>query len=159
MMPRLILIGALIYVPLCLFEIKMSPQLHKLVYGFQQHAFYQTKRFGGYRPMVFMQHGIMVALWMAAGTLMALGMMPDRKRIGGVPMGWIVAGLFVVTLLCKSVGAMFLLIVGMGVVLWMRNRRSAVPLRSRSRRARARRGRWRAPQPGRGHRRLAPRRT
>lgn len=119
-------IGALIYVPLCLFEIKMSPQLHKLVYGFQQHAFYQTKRFGGYRPMVFMQHGIMVALWMAAGALMALGLSVEKKRIYGVTMGWIFAALLVMSVLCKSVGAVFLLLIGIGVILLMRNSRSSV---------------------------------
>src|SRR3954464_12693541 len=62
-------IGGLVYVPLCLIEIRMSPQLHKIVYGYYQHAFVQTKREGGFRPMVFMQHGLMVAMWMAMTTM------------------------------------------------------------------------------------------
>ena len=28
-----LLIGGLIYIPFCLFEVKMSPQLHKYIYG------------------------------------------------------------------------------------------------------------------------------
>src|SRR5215470_3571971 len=38
---RAILVGGTIYVPLCLFEIRLSPQLHRLVYGFHQHSFAQ----------------------------------------------------------------------------------------------------------------------
>ena len=38
-----LLIGGLIYIPFCLFEIKMSPQLHKWVYGYHQHAFDQNE--------------------------------------------------------------------------------------------------------------------
>src|SRR5688572_3893178 len=48
-------IGGLIYVPLCLFEIRFSPVLHKRIYGYYQHSFIQHVRAGGYRPMVFMQ--------------------------------------------------------------------------------------------------------
>src|SRR5687767_13048880 len=39
-------IGGLAYIPFCLYEIRMSPQLHSIVYGFHQHSFSQTKRFG-----------------------------------------------------------------------------------------------------------------
>ena len=64
-----IFIGGLIYVPFCLYEIRFSPQLHRLLYGYHQHDFSQTFRFGGYRPMVFMQHGLMVGMWMGMATL------------------------------------------------------------------------------------------
>ena len=32
-------LGGLIYVPLCIIDMRMSPQLHVWVYGFRQHAF------------------------------------------------------------------------------------------------------------------------
>jgi len=48
-------IGGLIYMPLCLYEIKMSPQLHKMLYGFFQDDWIMTVRGGGWRPTVFMQ--------------------------------------------------------------------------------------------------------
>ena len=38
----------------------ISPQLHFMTYGFYQHEFTQVVRMGGYRPMVFLQHGIAV---------------------------------------------------------------------------------------------------
>src|ERR1041385_3805303 len=34
-----IIIGGLIYVPLCLLEVRFSPQLHRIVYGYHQHRF------------------------------------------------------------------------------------------------------------------------
>src|SRR5690348_10014686 len=50
-----VVLGGLAYVPLCLIELRISPQLHRMVYGYHQHDFNQTIRFGGYRPMVFME--------------------------------------------------------------------------------------------------------
>lgn len=51
-----------------LVEAVMSPQLNVWIYGFFQHDFSQTIRFGGFRPVVFMPHG----LWVAFFALMAM---------------------------------------------------------------------------------------
>ncbi|MCZ6835629.1 MAG: O-antigen ligase domain-containing protein [Planctomycetota bacterium] len=109
-----IFIGGLIYMPLCLYEIRMSPQLHAKVYGFFPHDFGQTKRWGGWRPSVFMQHGLMVGMWMAGATLMGIWLWFSGiiKRIWGVPVGLFVAGLFITTVMCKSTGAVVLLLGG-----------------------------------------------
>jgi len=63
-----VFLGGLVYIPLCLFEIRFSPQLHRMVYGYHQHSFAQTVRYGGFRPMVFMEHGLMVGMWMTAAS-------------------------------------------------------------------------------------------
>lgn len=109
-----ILFGGLVYVPLCLYEIRMSPQLHKLVYGFHQHDFGQTKRFGGYRPMVFMQHGLAVGLWMTCASLVGIWMWRTGalRQIKGWSISIVVSGLLVTTVLCKSAGSLALLAVG-----------------------------------------------
>ncbi|MHC4823540.1 MAG: hypothetical protein ACYTEP_05930, partial [Planctomycetota bacterium] len=65
---RLLFLGGLIYLPLCIFEVRMSPMLHNLLYGFHQHDFVQTVRGSFYRPMVFLQHGLMVAMWIGMTT-------------------------------------------------------------------------------------------
>jgi hypothetical protein len=110
-----IVIGAIIYVPLCLFEIRMSPQLNKWIYGYYQNPFNQTRRLGGFRPMVFMNTGLAVGLWMCAGTLIAfmcwLGGWP--KKLFGLPMLAWVAVLGATAVLCKSLGAVMLLIAAM----------------------------------------------
>jgi len=67
-----VFLGGLIYMPLCWAEMRFSPQFHKWVYGFHQHSFAQTIRSGGYRPMVFMQHGIACAMWMTASAIVGV---------------------------------------------------------------------------------------
>ncbi|MFO0999332.1 MAG: hypothetical protein U0936_03270 [Planctomycetaceae bacterium] len=113
-----IVIGGLIYVPLCLIEIRVSPQLHIWIYGYHQHQFEQSIRFGGYRPTVFMQHGLAVAMWMVNATVLAIWMQA-RGTLHRYPMALIVsvsATLLITTVLCKSTGALTLMMVGLAAV-------------------------------------------
>lgn len=107
-------IGGLVYVPFCLWEIRMSPRLHQTVYGFRQHAFGQTKRLGGYRPMVFMQHGLMVGMWMAITSLAGfwLWYTGALTRLRNYRIGWPVAVLTATSVLCKSSAALLLFVFG-----------------------------------------------
>ncbi len=109
-----VVVAALAYVPFCLWEIRMSPQLHRAVYGFQWFSFDQVMRFGGYRPTVFMQHGLAVSMFMAVGTLVAfwLWRTKARERLLRVRFGWAVAALALTTILCRSTGALILLAAG-----------------------------------------------
>jgi hypothetical protein len=127
---RALLAGGLIYAPLCLWEIRMSPQLHALVYGYHQHDWTQVLRGGGFRPMVFMNHGLMVALWMAATTLLGFALWRGRAalRVLGVPLWLAVPALAVVTVLCKSFGALLLLVVGGLALVSMRWLRVSLPM-------------------------------
>ncbi|MCI5179110.1 MAG: O-antigen ligase domain-containing protein [Candidatus Electrothrix sp. AW3_4] len=107
-------IGGIIYVPLCLYEVRMSPQLSNMVYGFFPHSFGQQVRFGGFRPVVFMQHGLPVALWMATTATAAFWLWKSRKieQLFHVPMGVHVILLILTAILCKSTGAWILLLLG-----------------------------------------------
>ena len=109
-----IVVGGLLYVPLCWLEIRLSPQLHKWVYGYHQHQFAQSRRGGGYRPTVFMQHGIAVGMWMTAASLISAWMWhrSGARRFAGMSMGWVVAVLWGTTIMVKSLGAFALLIGG-----------------------------------------------
>jgi hypothetical protein len=111
--------GGLIYVPLCLFEIKMSPQLHRLVYGFSPFDFSQSIRYGGYRPSVFMQHGLEVGMWMMAATLIGIWFWKSDviRQLWGIPIAWLVLVLLVTFILVKSTGAYFLLLLGILVMV------------------------------------------
>lgn len=60
--------GAMIYSVLMLFEVRFSPQLHRMIYGFHQHSFVQHIR-AGFRPMVFMGHGLEVGLFICMSCL------------------------------------------------------------------------------------------
>ena len=69
-----VILAAVVYTPFCLYEVRMSPQLHAKIYGYAQHDFGQTVRFGGFRPMVFMPHGLALAMFMTSATLIACWM-------------------------------------------------------------------------------------
>lgn len=113
-----VFLGGLIYVPLCLWEIRMSPNLHLWVYGYRQVGFAQAFRFGGWRPMVFLQHGLMVGMWMCMTSLVGLWLWWTRavRHIGGIPIGALALALTVTAVLCKSMGAVVLLITGLAAL-------------------------------------------
>ena len=110
--------GGLVYVPLCLLENLLSPQLHHWIYGFYQNSFAQTYRWGGWRPMVFMDHGLMVAVWMMSAFLIGFWMWVTgtRTRIKQYPISWFVGLLFFTFLMARSTGAWALSIMGAGVL-------------------------------------------
>jgi len=113
-----LVVAALVYVPLCLWEVRMSPQLHTTVYGFRPFSFEQAYRWGGFRPSVFMQHGLAAGMFMASGTLIAFWLWRTgaRRHIAGLPLGWACLLLAVTTVLSKSTGAIILLAVGVAVL-------------------------------------------
>ena len=47
-----IFIGGLVYAPLCLIEMRLSPQLHRWIYGYMANAFAHSVRGEGYKPTV-----------------------------------------------------------------------------------------------------------
>jgi hypothetical protein len=62
---KAVCIAALAYVPLMLFEIRMSPQINQMVYGFFPHSWVQHIRGGGFRPLVFLDHGLHLGIFLA----------------------------------------------------------------------------------------------
>jgi hypothetical protein len=125
-----ILLGGMVYVPLCLFEVRFSPQLHKIVYGFHQHSFDQTFRFEGWRPTVFLQHGLAVGLWMAVTATVAYWQWKTGRlpRLLGVAPWVIVAALTGTFLACKSFGALAILLFCNTALLLSSRLRSVRPL-------------------------------
>jgi hypothetical protein len=113
-----VVIGGLVYIPFCLFEVRMSPQLHNLVYGSNTRGF--QVRFGGWRPSVFMEHGLELALWMSVASLTGLWLWWTRsvRKIAGVSLAALLVPLLLTTVLCRSTGALILLLGGAGVLVF-----------------------------------------
>lgn len=113
----LLFIGGLVYVPICLFEIRMSPQLNRWVYGFGGGSVEYAATLGkwGSRPAGFIGTRLTLAMFMTAATLagMWLWSTGGLKRLWGWSAGWLLGLLFVTTLLCKNVGGITLLLVGL----------------------------------------------
>lgn len=110
-------VAGAIYTPLLFIELQMSPQLHTWVYGFHQHTFSQSVRGGGYRPTVFMTHGLPVALFMAWSVLAAVALTKARRPLPGVPSPMVAAYLWGFLVACKSLGSLLFGTLGSLVLL------------------------------------------
>lgn len=110
-------LSGLLYAPFALWEIRMSPQLHRIVYGEAQHFFAQTMRGGGWRPMVFMRHGLELSLYMAMAAFAGVTLWRHGrvKKVAGIPSGLLVTALVGTVVLCKSTGATLLLLLSIGL--------------------------------------------
>lgn len=128
-----IFLGGLIYIPFCMFEMVMSPRLHRIVYGFHPHLFGQSRRWGGWRPVVFMQHGLMVGMWMTTASLAGLHLMKTgaikkwQKYLKPKPAA-VIGFLIVVAIFCKSTGAIFLLLAGWTALRFSIKMKLKIPL-------------------------------
>lgn len=99
-------IAGLAYSIPMLTEMRLSPQTNVWIYGFFQHDFTQTVRYGGYRPIVFLPHGLWVAFFTMMCLLSAVALWRHdrskwRRRFG--PAAIYLGGLLV---LCKSAAAL-----------------------------------------------------
>ena len=106
-------VTGLIYSVLMLIEIRLSPQLHTWVYGYFQHSFLQHVR-DGFRPIVFLQHGIWVGFFIFMTVLAAIAMWKSTKESK-----WLMAAvwLFLILGVSKNAGAAFICILCSGVLL------------------------------------------
>lgn len=88
-----------------LFEIRMSPQLHRWIYGYFPHAsFAQQIRGSGFRPVVFFNHGLALALFTAIALVAAIVLIRARTRFFGQAASLVAAYLGGLLILCKSLG-------------------------------------------------------
>jgi len=101
-----VVMASLLYTPLQYLEMLLSPQLHRWVYGFHQHAFIQVIRDGGYRPMVFMKHGLAVALFTVLAVIAAAGLYRGKVSIGRFRGSWTALYLFVTLSLSRSLASL-----------------------------------------------------
>jgi hypothetical protein len=96
----------------------MSPQLNVMVYGYFPHSFLQHIRAGGFRPVVFLNHGLWLSIFFACATLAAFGLWrirhSKRPLVFLLLAGWILITLF----LSKSLGAFLITLALVPVLLF-----------------------------------------
>lgn len=100
-------IFGMIYSVFMLYEIRMSPRLQAEIYGFFPHSFAQQVRYGGYRPTVFLGHGLYVAFFFCMACLVALYLYKTKQMPRRFPPLATVAYMALVLLFCKTVSAFF----------------------------------------------------
>lgn len=102
---KLLVLFGFAYGFLIWFEARMSPQLHLRLYGFFQHDFLQHVRDGGFRPIVFMSHGLHVAFFamlsFCALVILLRARLIQTSMITTGQLGFM--GISI--LLCKSLGS------------------------------------------------------
>ena len=117
--------GGLVYSLFILVELKMSPQFSMWVYGYRASSFAQSVRYGGYRPVVFMTHGLNVALFMLMSLLSATGLARARIRLWGIHTRWVVIYLAVILLAMHSAGALVNAVVLLLALIFLSSRGQA----------------------------------
>ena len=117
-----IVIGGLSYVPLCWWEIRMSPQLHADIYGLQFMSFRTDSPLFGYRPNVFLANGLTVTMFMGVCTVIAywLWISGSLKKLWAIPAVWVFAVLLITTIFCKALGGVVITMAGIGVLSMIR---------------------------------------
>jgi tetratricopeptide (TPR) repeat protein len=116
-----IVVGSLCLVPFCLYEIRMSPMLLDKVYGLGR---FQSMRLGGYRPRVFFTGGLELGMWMTVSSLAGTWLFKcgALTRLGPYRFGaFILPILLGITIMCRSSGALLLLMTGLSI-LWISSR-------------------------------------
>lgn len=97
-----LMVGAIAYSVPSVVEIQVSPQVNVWVYGFFQHSFEQTMRAGGYRPIVFLPHGLWLAVFVCTGAMAAAALARVTPRIERWKAALWVLYLMLFLLACKS---------------------------------------------------------
>ena len=119
-------LGGLLYAPLMLIEVRLSPQLNVWLYGFFPHSFAQHVRGGGFRPIVFLPHGLWVGIFMTLAILSSLSLwrLTPTGRRPVDRLRWLVlaGGLLVVLFLAKSLGALVIAL-SLGMIVLFGGRR------------------------------------
>lgn len=113
---KILLIGlavaGLLYSLPALYEARMSPQLSRNIYGYFPHDWRQHLRAGGFRPVVFLSHGLWLAIFFCSAFVAATALW--RSSSGKSRTRWLAASawLFLTLVVAKGVGAL-----GIGLLL------------------------------------------
>ena len=115
---RVLVIAGLFYSLSMLFEVRMSPQLNRWIYGYTQFSWGDDIRNGGFRPEVFLANALLVVFFAMTATVAAAALWRTKTRILRLAPGGITGYLTFVLLLCKSLGALVYGAVLVPLVRW-----------------------------------------
>jgi hypothetical protein len=125
---RVLVIAACAYALLVLFEVRMSPQLSNWIYGFFPHSFEQHMRGGGFRPVVFLPHGLWLGIFLCMAVLGACATWRQslRDKVASAP--WLAAALWLALtlVLSRNLGATALMLVFAPLILFAAPRQQVI---------------------------------
>ena len=107
---------------LALYEVRMSPQISIMIYGFFPASWVQHIRGDGFRPIVFLQHGLWVSMFFACTVLAAAGLARMETR-GRKFKNYVFGAWLLLTLvLTKSLGALTIALMLLPCIFLLRPR-------------------------------------
>lgn len=117
-------IAGLAYLPACLAEFVAGPFLYEVVYGPHPYRFDGAERAIGFRPLVFLEHGNQLGMWVATAAASAVGLWRSGRPASllGMPIALAAALLAAQALACQSHGAILLLLAGLPMLLMVGRR-------------------------------------
>ena len=110
--------GLIVALPVII-EVTLSPQLNIWVYGFFQHSFGQTMRMGGFRPILFLEHPLWVAMLVWSSLLAAVALVRTMPVLERWRMVCLAIFLAFILMLCKSLASMIYAVLLVPVMLLM----------------------------------------
>lgn len=114
-----IAVSAAFYGLAALYEVRMSPQLHVRFYGFFQHEWKQHVRPDGFRPIVFLEHALVLAIYLACAAVISVGLV-RTGAVGRRPLFvFISVGLIGTLVLAKSLGALVIAVLIIPLVIFL----------------------------------------
>lgn len=122
----LLLLFAVSYLPFCLYEMRMAPVLHQLVYGVPGRSIWESNAMFGplrWQPTVFMNSAFEVSMMLAMATLFALASLRfnPQERTAGFRSITLTSFFLLFTFFCKKWSVIGLLSAGI-VTLESRSR-------------------------------------
>jgi hypothetical protein len=115
---RGIAIGGLVYSLCILVELRMSPVLHLWLYGRYPGDVIHAMRGSGYRPMVFMQQGLAVAVFMAVAVVAAVTLGRLHKKVLNISWKLWAIYLLLILVACKSTAGLVYALV-LAPLVWL----------------------------------------
>lgn len=107
------------YSLLALWEVRMSPQLNRTVYGFFPHSWGQHVRNGGFRPLVFLGHGLKLGIVLAMAAVAAISIARAAKEASQRKLYLaLFCWLFVTIFFSKVLGALVITTLLAGIVFF-----------------------------------------
>lgn len=112
-----------VYSFLAAYEIRMSPQLNMYVYGWRGSAWRQHLRADGFRPFVFMHHGLWLGIFLSCAILACITLFRSLSE-GTQKTKFLLMGLWtlLVLALAKTFGAFLITLLIFPVVLFLSTR-------------------------------------
>jgi hypothetical protein len=126
-----LLAAGLLYSLPMLLEVRLAPILNIWVYGYFQHVFSQMVRGDGWRPIVFLYHGLWAAFLALTALLAACALLragagargsPEAAGRRAVLLALAALWMLMTLVLCKSLGSLLYAIVAAPLILFLPRR-------------------------------------